>query len=70
MDTLLILLSLGPGNHHPKGQDITGTIWFKKRICVHEVGSLRETILKEAQDSAYSIHPGSIKMYQYLKEKY
>jgi uncharacterized membrane protein len=26
MDTLLILLSLGPGNHHPKGQDITHTI--------------------------------------------
>jgi hypothetical protein len=23
MDTLLILLSLGPGNHHPRGQDIT-----------------------------------------------
>jgi hypothetical protein len=23
MYTLLILLSLGPGNHHPKGQDIT-----------------------------------------------
>jgi hypothetical protein len=23
MDTLLILLSLGPGNHHPTGQDIT-----------------------------------------------
>jgi hypothetical protein len=23
MDTLLILLSLGPGHHHPKGQDIT-----------------------------------------------
>jgi hypothetical protein len=23
MDTLLILLSLGPGYHHPKGQDIT-----------------------------------------------
>jgi hypothetical protein len=23
MDTLLILLSLGLGNHHPKGQDIT-----------------------------------------------
>jgi hypothetical protein len=23
MDTLLILLSLGPGQHHPKGQDIT-----------------------------------------------
>jgi hypothetical protein len=24
MDTLLILLSLGPGNHHSRGQDITG----------------------------------------------
>jgi hypothetical protein len=23
MDTLLIILSLGPGNHHPRGQDIT-----------------------------------------------
>jgi hypothetical protein len=23
MTTLLILLSLGPGNHHPRGQDIT-----------------------------------------------
>jgi hypothetical protein len=23
MDTVLILLSLGPGNHHPRGQDIT-----------------------------------------------
>jgi hypothetical protein len=23
MDTLLILLSLEPGNHHPRGQDIT-----------------------------------------------
>jgi hypothetical protein len=23
IDTLLILLSLGPGNHHPRDQDIT-----------------------------------------------
>jgi uncharacterized membrane protein len=23
MNTLLILLSLGPGHHHPRGQDIT-----------------------------------------------
>jgi hypothetical protein len=25
MDTLLIILSLGPGHHHPRGQDITIT---------------------------------------------
>jgi hypothetical protein len=32
--------------------------------------SLRETILKEAHDSDYSIHPGSTKMYQDFKQKY
>jgi hypothetical protein len=26
MDTLLILLSLGPGHHHPRGQDITHSL--------------------------------------------
>jgi hypothetical protein len=51
-------------------EDEQGTIWFKNRICVPEVDSLRETILKEAHDSDYSIHPGSTKMYQYLKQKY
>jgi hypothetical protein len=34
------------------------------------IDSLRETILMEAHDSDYSIHPGSIKMYQDLKQKY
>jgi hypothetical protein len=57
-----------------RGPDFTeyeqGTIWFKNRICVPEIGSLRETILKEAHDSAYSIHPSSTKMYQDLKHKY
>jgi hypothetical protein len=47
-----------------------GTIWFKNRICVPEIDSFHETILKEAHDSAYSIHPGSTKMYQDLKKKY
>jgi hypothetical protein len=48
--------------------------WSKKsakdRICVPDIESLRETILKEAHDSDYSIHPGSTKMYQDLKRKY
>ena len=51
-------------------EDEQGTIWFKNRICVPEIDSLRETILKEAHDSNYSIHPGSTKMYQDLKQKY
>jgi transposase InsO family protein len=32
-------------------EDEQGTIWFKNRICVSEIDSLRETILKEAHDS-------------------
>jgi hypothetical protein len=50
--------------------DEQGTIWFKDRICVPDIESLRETILKEAHDSDYSIHLGSTKMYQDLKQKY
>ena len=50
--------------------DDQGTIWFGKRICVPEVKSIRESILREAHDSAYSIHPGSTKMYLDLKERY
>jgi hypothetical protein len=37
-------------------------------VC--DIESLRETILKEAHDSDYSIHPGSTKMYHDLKWKY
>jgi transposase InsO family protein len=51
-------------------EDEQGTIWFKDRICVPEIDSLRETILKETHDLDYSIHPRSTKMYQDLKQKY
>jgi hypothetical protein len=51
-------------------EDEQGTIWFKNMICVPEIDNLRETILKEAHDSAYSIHPSSTKMYQDLKQNY
>jgi hypothetical protein len=52
------------------GEDEQGTVWFKNRICVPDIKKIRETILKEAHDSAYSIHPGSTKMYQDLKQRY
>ena len=51
-------------------EDEKGTIWFKDRICVPKIESLRETILKEAHDSDYSIHPESTKIYQDSKQKY
>jgi hypothetical protein len=51
-------------------EDEQGTICFKNRICVPEIDSFRETILKEAHDSDYSSYPDSTKMYQDLKQKY
>jgi hypothetical protein len=62
------LISLGKASYFT--EDEQGTIWFKNRICVPEIEHLCQLILGEAHDSAYSIHPGSTKMYQDLKEKY
>ncbi|WVZ70977.1 hypothetical protein U9M48_019604 [Paspalum notatum var. saurae] len=39
------------------------------RICVPDVDSIKKLILGEAHDIAYSIHPGSTKMYHDLKER-
>jgi hypothetical protein len=50
--------------------DDQGTLWYKKCICVPEIKEIRELILREAHDSAYSIHPGSTKMYHDLKSRY
>jgi hypothetical protein len=36
-------------------------------MCVPDIKSIRELILKEAHETAYSIHPSSEKMYQDLK---
>jgi hypothetical protein len=47
-----------------------GVVWFKDRLCVPNIPSIRELILKEAHETAYSIHPGSEKMYQYLKKRF
>jgi hypothetical protein len=50
--------------------DEQGTLWYKKRLSVPDVKEIRELILCEAHDSAYSIHPGSTKMYHVLKSIY
>ena len=50
--------------------DDNGTLWFGKRLCVPKDKAIREAILREAHESAYSIHPRSTKMYLDLKKKY
>jgi hypothetical protein len=51
-------------------KDSQGTLWLGKQICVPNLKHLKELILQEAHDLAYSIHPGSIKMYKDLKTQY
>ena len=46
-----------------------GTLRLGIRLCVPNVDELRKEIM-EAYFSAYSIHPGSTKMYHDLKDTY
>jgi hypothetical protein len=51
-------------------EDDEGVLWYKGRICVPNIKELKEKILREAHESAYSIHPGGNKIYHDLKATY
>jgi hypothetical protein len=51
-------------------EDSDDVVWFKDRLCVPDIKSIWELILKEAHEIAYSIHPDSKKMYQDLKKRF
>ncbi|WVZ84369.1 hypothetical protein U9M48_031408 [Paspalum notatum var. saurae] len=61
-------IKLGKAPHFR--EDEQGTVWYKNRICVPYMDSIKKLILSEAHDTAYSIHPGSTKMYHDLKERF
>jgi len=45
------------------------TLHFGDRICVPK-GDVRQEVLSESHNSAYSIHPRGTKMYQDLKQRF
>jgi hypothetical protein len=51
-------------------KDDEGVLWYKGRICVANVKELKDKILHEAHESAYSMHPGGNEMYHDLKATY
>jgi hypothetical protein len=51
-------------------EDDEGVLWYKGRICVPNVKELKDKILREAHESAYSIYPRGNKMYHDLKATY
>jgi hypothetical protein len=50
--------------------DEADVLWFKNRLVVPKVPELRRLILDEAHSTRFSIHPGSNKMYQDLKQRF
>ncbi|WVZ97621.1 hypothetical protein U9M48_043140 [Paspalum notatum var. saurae] len=50
--------------------DDQGVLWFKGRLVVPKDMQLRKKILDEAHTSMFTMHPGSNKMYQDLKQKF
>jgi hypothetical protein len=51
-------------------KDDQGILWFNDRIIVPKDTEIHQQILDEDHLSRYSIHPGSTKMYQDLKQHY
>jgi hypothetical protein len=51
-------------------EDDQGVLWYKGRICVPNIEELKDKILREAHESAYSIHLGGNNMYHDLKAAY
>ncbi|CAO2148692.1 unnamed protein product [Urochloa humidicola] len=65
-----LIESIGKGVALDYRIDDQGTVWLKDRICVPRDEEIRKTILTEAYQSRYSIHPGCTKMYHDLKSRF
>jgi hypothetical protein len=50
--------------------DHKGILWFNERIVIPKGHQLRKQILNEAHMSKFSMHPGSTKMYQDLRQNF
>ena len=50
--------------------DDRGVVFFENRLVVPKNQHLRQLILKEAHESPLTIHPGSTKMYQDLRQRF
>jgi hypothetical protein len=51
-------------------EDDEGVLWYKERICAPNIKELKAKILREAHESAYSIHPRGNRMCHDLKATY
>ncbi|WVZ97761.1 hypothetical protein U9M48_043274 [Paspalum notatum var. saurae] len=61
---------LAEGEKLPFHLDENNVLWFKGRLVVPKDLELRKKIMEEAYTSRFTIHPGSTKMYQDLKQQF
>ena len=71
-DPILLQLKENVQSGATKAFELTreGVLQCQNRLCVPDIDGLRKKIMTEAHFSRYSIHPGSTKMYQDLKDMY
>ena len=69
-----ILLELKGAVNNQKVEDFSqggyGVLRYQGRLCVPDVGVVRQHILAEAHNSRYFIHPGDTKIYHDLRGVY
>ena len=62
-----ILNQIGNGKEIEFIVNKNGVLYYKDRVYVPDGNDLRKSILEEAHNGSFAIHPGSTKMYQDLK---
>ena len=62
-----IVSQIGNDKENEFTVNYNGVLYYKDRVCVPDDNNLRKSILEEAHNGSFAIHPGSIKMYQDLK---
>ncbi len=50
--------------------DEQGTLFFRGRLVVPKFKDMSEKVMQEAHDTPLSIHPGSTKMYQDIRQRF
>ena len=69
-DAKKLVEAIKGGNRKELWLDDAGIVRFGNRFWVPSTSGLRKEIMDEAHASAYTIHPGSTKMYKDLKKYY
>ena len=62
-----VINQIGNGKEVEFTVNENGVWYYKDWVCVPDCNDLRKSILEEAHNGSFSIHPGSTKMYRDLK---